>query len=68
VNPTALLLSGMLMLRYLGEQEAADRLEQAVAAVLAEGKYVTYDLKPDRSDPSAVGTTRMAEAIITRLQ
>ena len=68
VNPTALLLSGMLMLRYLGEREAADRLEQAVAAVLAEGKYVTYDLKPDRSDPSAVGTTRMAEAIITRLQ
>ena len=46
----------MLMLRHLGETEAADRLEKAVAEVLAEGKYVTYDLKPDRNDPTAVGT------------
>lgn len=68
VNPTALILSGMLMLRYLKEKEAADRLEQAVADVIAEGKYVTYDLKPDRNDPTAVGTSQMADAIIARLQ
>jgi isocitrate dehydrogenase (NAD+) len=63
VNPTALILSGMLMLRHLGEVAAADRLEQAVAAVIAEGKHVTYDLKPNRDDPAAVGTQEMAEAI-----
>src|SRR5690606_21024126 len=56
VNPTALILSGMLMLRHIGEIDAANRLEQAVAAVLKEGKKVTYDLKPDRNDPTAVGT------------
>ncbi|MCL6501273.1 MAG: isocitrate/isopropylmalate dehydrogenase family protein [Pirellulales bacterium] len=68
VNPTALILSGMLMLRYLGEEEAAARLEQAVADVIAEGKHVTYDLKPHRDDPTAVGTREMADAIIARLQ
>jgi len=67
VNPTAIILSGMLMLRYLGETAAADRLERAVAAVIAEGKDVTYDMKPDRNDPTAATTTRMAEAIIARL-
>lgn len=67
VNPTALILSGMLMLRHLGETEAADRLERAVAEVLAEGKHVTYDLKPDRNDPTAVGTREMAEAIAAKL-
>src|SRR4029078_10790490 len=56
VNPTALILSGMLMLKHLGETDAARRLEKAVADVIAEGKYVTYDLKPNRDDPSAVGT------------
>jgi len=68
VNPTALILSGMLMLRHLGEMAAADRLEAAVAAVLAEGKDVTYDLKPDRNDPRAVGTRRMGEVMIEHLQ
>lgn len=63
VNPTALILSGMLMLRHLGEMDAADRLEQAVADVIAAGRDVTYDLKPSRDDPSAVGTQEMAEAI-----
>jgi isocitrate dehydrogenase (NAD+) len=63
VNPTATILSGALMLRWLGEQEAAERVERAVSEVIAEGKNVTYDLKPDRSDPSAVGTQEMAEAI-----
>ncbi|MDO4568928.1 MAG: isocitrate/isopropylmalate dehydrogenase family protein [Planctomycetia bacterium] len=63
VNPTALILSGMLMLRHLGETEAADKLENAVARVIAEGKSVTYDMKPNRDDPTAVGTREMAEAI-----
>ncbi len=67
VNPTAVILSGMLMLRHLGETEAAERLEGAVAGVIAEGKYVTYDLKPRRDDPTAVGTREMAEAICARL-
>ena len=68
VNPTALILSGMLMLRHLGERDAADRLETAVADVIAEGKYVTYDLKPNRDDPTAVGTREMADAICKRLK
>lgn len=67
VNPTALILSGMLMLRHLGEGDAADRLEKAVAEVIAEGRDVTYDMKPDRDDPTAVGTAEMADAIIARL-
>ncbi|HEV2473289.1 MAG TPA: isocitrate/isopropylmalate dehydrogenase family protein [Chthonomonadales bacterium] len=67
VNPTALILSGVLMLRHLQEKDAADRLESAVAAVIAEGKYVTYDMKPDRNDPTAVGTSQMADAIIQKL-
>jgi isocitrate dehydrogenase (NAD+) len=68
VNPTALILSGMLMLRYLGERDAADRLEQAVEDVISEGKDVTYDMKPHRTDPTAVGTAEMADAIIRKLQ
>jgi isocitrate dehydrogenase (NAD+) len=67
VNPTALILSGMLMLRHLKEMDAAARLENAVAAVIAEGRYVTYDLKADRNDPTAVGTREMAEAICRKL-
>lgn len=67
VNPTAMILSGMLMLRHLGEMEAAARLERAVADVIAEGKDVTYDLKPHRDDPTAVGTREMAEAICRKL-
>lgn len=68
VNPTALILSGMLMLRHIGENEAADRLEQAVAAVIAENKAVTYDMKEDRNDPTAVGTSQMADAIIAKMK
>jgi isocitrate dehydrogenase (NAD+) len=67
VNPTALILSGMLMLRHLGENDAADRLEKAVAAVISEGVSVTYDLKPHRDDPTAVGTREMADAICRKL-
>lgn len=68
VNPTAMILSGMMMLNYLGELDAAVRLENAVAKVIAEGKSVTYDMKPDRSDPTAVGTSRMADAIIEAMK
>jgi isocitrate dehydrogenase (NAD+) len=64
VNPTATLLSGVLMLRHLGEVEAAERVQAAVASVIAEGKSVTYDLKSRRDDPTAVGTQEMADAII----
>ncbi len=67
VNPTALILSGMLMLRYMGERNAADRLEAAVSDVLAKGEFVTYDMKPNRDDPTAVGTSQMADAIIATL-
>ncbi|MDI6642968.1 MAG: isocitrate/isopropylmalate dehydrogenase family protein [Candidatus Hodarchaeaceae archaeon] len=63
VNPTAAILSGVMMLRHLGEEAAAEKLEGAVAKVIAEGKNVTYDFKEDPSDPSAVGTREMAEAI-----
>lgn len=68
VNPTAMILSGVMMLRHLGEPEAAKRLEAAVESVLREGKSVTYDLKADRNDPSAVGTKEMAHAIIERMK
>jgi isocitrate dehydrogenase (NAD+) len=64
VNPVATILSGVLMLRHLGEREAAERVQNAVAAVIADGRHVTYDLKPTRDDPSAVGTQEMADAII----
>ncbi len=67
VNPTAMILSGMLMLRHLKEFDAANRLEAAVAAVIREGKYVTYDMKADRNDPTAVGTQEMADAICQKM-
>jgi isocitrate dehydrogenase (NAD+) len=68
VNPTAMILSGVMMLRHLREQEAADRLEAAVADVLREDKFVTCDLKADQNDPSAVGTRAMAQAVADRLK
>ena len=68
VNPTALILSGVLMLRHLGKTREADRLENAVAAVIAEGKDVTYDMKENRDDPTAVGTSEMADAIIRKIR
>ncbi|HWB65217.1 MAG TPA: isocitrate/isopropylmalate dehydrogenase family protein [Mycobacteriales bacterium] len=68
VNPTAMILSGQMMLRHVGETKAADNLERAVADVIAEGKSVTYDLKPRRDDPSAVGTSQYADAIIEKLE
>ena len=68
VNPVAMILSAVLMLDYLGEKEAAKKLEAAVAKVIAAGQDVTYDLKADRNDPSAVGTAQMADAIIAALR
>jgi isocitrate dehydrogenase (NAD+) len=68
VNPTAMILSGVLMLRYIKEDRLANRLENAVKEILAEGKSVTYDLKPTPNDPTAVGTQEMADAIIKKLK
>lgn len=68
VNPMAMMFSGMLMLRHLGEREAADRLERALAEVIREGKSVTYDMKPHRDDPTAVGTSEVADAVIAKMK
>jgi len=68
VNPTALILSGVMMLRHIGKTTEADKLETAVAAVIAEGKNVTYDMKADREDRTAVGTSEMADAIIEKIK
>jgi isocitrate dehydrogenase (NAD+) len=68
VNPTAMILSGKLMLEHLGERDAAQRLEAAVSDVIAAGERVTYDLKPTRDDPTAVGTSEYADAIVERLE
>ncbi len=68
VNPTALILSGKMLLDHLGEHEAASNLDRAVAEVIAEGQDVTYDMKPNRDDPTAVGTQEMAEAICRKMQ
>jgi isocitrate dehydrogenase (NAD+) len=67
VNPMALMLAGVLMLRHIGERDAGDKLERAIASVVAEGKDVTYDLKPQRDDPTAVGTKEFADAVILRM-
>ncbi len=68
VNPTALLLSGVLLLRHVNETEAADRMERAVAEVIRKGEKVTYDLKASRDDPTAVGTSEFADAVIEEMQ
>ncbi len=68
VNPTALILSGAMLLRHTGKKAEADALESAVAAVIAEGKNVTYDMKEDRNDPTAAGTSEMADAIIEKIK
>jgi isocitrate dehydrogenase (NAD+) len=67
VNPLAQILSGMMMLRHLGEAEAADSLEGAIAELIAEGRSVTYDMKPRRDDPTAVGTSEVADALADKL-
>jgi isocitrate dehydrogenase (NAD+) len=67
VNPTALILSGVLMLKHLGENDSAERVESALAEVVRKGDKVTYDLKPTRDDPSAVGTSEFADALIEEM-
>ncbi len=67
VNPMAMMLSGVLMLRHLDEGDAADRLERGLAQVIAEGRSVTYDMKPNRDDPTAVGTSQVANAVIAAM-
>src|SRR5215213_7030742 len=67
-NPMAMMLSGMLMLRHLDEGDAAARLEQAISDVIADGTSVTYDMKPTRDDPTAVGTSEVADAIVEKLE
>ncbi|MEW6378211.1 MAG: isocitrate/isopropylmalate dehydrogenase family protein [bacterium] len=67
VNPMAMMLSGVMMLRYLKEQKAADRLEKAIAAVIRKGERVTYDLLPDLDITRAASTTEVAEAVIEEL-
>jgi isocitrate dehydrogenase (NAD+) len=68
VNPTATILSAALMLKHIGEHKKAEILEKSVAAVIMKGESVTYDLKPTRTDPSAVGTKEMTEAIIEEIK
>lgn len=67
-NPMAMMFSGVMMLRHIGEAEAGQRLEDALAGVIAEGRSVTYDMKADRDDPTAVGTSQVADAVVARLQ
>jgi isocitrate dehydrogenase (NAD+) len=67
MNPTALMLSGVYLLEHLGEMDAARRMEQALAAVIRTGDKVTYDLKLTRDDPSAVGTSEFADAVIEEM-
>ncbi len=68
VNPTAMMLSAVLMLRHIGETGKADMLEKAIAENIAEKKYVTYDLKEDRNDPTAVGTREFADAVVEKIR
>jgi isocitrate dehydrogenase (NAD+) len=67
VNPLAMILSGVMMLKHLGEFKAAEKLESAIAYVIEDGKKLTYDLKPIPGDPTAVTTSQMADAIIEKL-
>ena len=68
VNPVALMLSAVMMLEYIGEKEASEAMEKAISGIIREGKFVTYDLKDDRNDPTAVGTSQMADAIAERIK
>jgi len=58
----------VMMLRHLGEREAAEHVERAIARVIAEGKRVTYDLKPRPNEPTAVGRSQFADAVIAALE
>jgi isocitrate dehydrogenase (NAD+) len=68
VNPMAMIFSGVMMLHYLGEHAVADRLEHILDETIAAGEYVTYDLKQQRDDPTALSTSAVADHIISRLR
>jgi isocitrate dehydrogenase (NAD+) len=68
VNPMALMLSGVMLLRHIEEKDAAARLENAIAEVIRKGEKVTYDMKPSRDDPTAVGTSDVADAVIEEME
>jgi isocitrate dehydrogenase (NAD+) len=68
VNPMAMMYSGVMMLRWIGERDAADRLENALDQAIAEGVNVTYDLKQRRDDPTAKSTSEVADALVRRLK
>jgi isocitrate dehydrogenase (NAD+) len=68
VNPMALMFCGVLMLKHIGESDAADRLDKALTEIITEGKTVTYDMKPRPDDPTAVGTSQVGDAVVERLQ
>lgn len=66
-NPFAVMLSGAMMLRHLGEQSAASRLEGAIGDVLREGRTITYDLRRAAGDSPAASTAEAAQAVVERL-
>ena len=66
-DPVGLILSGAMLLRHVGETDAGDRLEAAVAAVLADGTSITYDLRAAQDDRPAAGTFGLADAVIARM-
>ncbi|MBU2102476.1 MAG: isocitrate/isopropylmalate dehydrogenase family protein [Candidatus Omnitrophota bacterium] len=66
-NPVATILSAGLLLQYIGEEKKAAILADAVSSVIRARRDVTYDLKPTRTDPTAVGTREMAAAIIKEI-
>lgn len=68
VNPMAMMLSASMMLRHIGEEKPAQRLERAITQVISEGKTVTYDLKSDPNDPSTATTSAVADAVIKKLK
>ena len=68
MNPFAMMLSGVMMLRHLGETDAAQRLEAAIASVIEEGRHITYDMKPKPDDPTAAKTSEVADAVIEKLK
>ena len=68
VNPMAMMLSGVIMLRHIGEMENAERLEHVIADVIAEGRNVTYDMKSEAERDQAVGTSQVADTIIEKLK
>jgi isocitrate dehydrogenase (NAD+) len=67
VNPMAMILSGIMMLRHIGEKDVAEKLDNALASVIKEGESVTYDMKPAPDDPTAATTSGVADALIAKI-